>query len=316
MKTMNKPKLCLSLLLPSILAGCMALPDIPDLANLETSSSTKPSTTLQQATQKVELDAIKSSLEKHLAEWDQVRGDINRLIELEGELAYLANTLKQQSGLHTLTQPNDELLVLEDPDDIAIDEALNERFEPAKSVDITQRFTTTNVVAIDDKFSTTTPSFAAKPEPSESIRVQAARPVIGNSQANRSIGVDDNKFSTLRKASFESKANVMSVQNSHAVNQDDDCQTDYANDGRFAIHLSSVSNPAQVASASNNFKQKYRAVLCNKFSKAVSVNVNSKHFSSIRFGPYFDRASAAMACKTIKQSGDYCSVTTFDGDAI
>jgi len=266
----------------------MALPDIPDLANLETSSSTKPSTTLQQATQKVELDAIKSSLEKHLAEWDQVRGDINRLIELEGELAYLANTLKQQSGLHSLTQPNDELLVLEDPDDIAI----------------------------DDKFSTTTPSFAAKPEPSESIRVQAARPVIGNSQANRSIGVDDNKFSTLRKASFESKANVMSVQNSHAVNQDDDCQTDYANDGRFAIHLSSVSNPAQVASASNNFKQKYRAVLCNKFSKAVSVNVNSKHFSSIRFGPYFDRASAAMACKTIKQSGDYCSVTTFDGDAI
>lgn len=263
----------------------------------ETSVISKLTDNIEKNIETVELDKTHKMLVEHLKEWSSVKGNINRLLELESELAYLVNALKQQDELVVLVEPDEIIGDFTAPELLSIDKQNEVNFGEPDKID---KELESEVEGVNNnKFSSnkaaTVQTFAAP-----------KLPVVASESKE---GVSKAKFSNAGLNSI-SESTTQLKQN---INNEQSCLPNYNQSGKYALHLISVSNKDKIDAAQQQMTEKYNDTLCGKYVKIAQVLIRDIEFSSLRFGPFDKKVDAQNACSEIQASGQYCSVATFDG---
>jgi len=339
--------LCISLLL--LVSACTSMPKIFSFTeqsnSLEVSDGEKPTfietndnvdlnfgKKAKSSITQAELKYTQQKVDDFLIEWHAMKPEINRVIQLEGELTYLVDLFNKSSGMEFYSDRENELLENVSASELAsvTTKSLADKFtspERAQSADTDAQSTEVDPTTLQTN-GTELKAQLGKAKPLLAIEQP--------SKANDGVGVSDSKFSSLSAPTISPDRKlvraVVSTQNiignpskfsnesDRSIKTTDDiqdtCENVSVSDGGFAIHLSSLSNAANVPAAVHQLSKNLADVLCNKKAKMALVKVNGIDYSSIRFGPYLSRESATQACNSIRVRGNYCKVTTFDGQSI
>lgn len=341
--------LCIGLLL--LVSACTSMPKIfsfPEQSNsLEVSDGEKPTfietndnvdlkfgNKAKSGITQAELKYTQQKVDDFLIEWHAMKREINRVIQLEGELTYLVDLFNKSSGMELYSDSENELLENVSASELAsvTTKSLADKFTSPKhelSADT------------DVKSTEVDPTTLQTNDTELKAQLGKAKPLLAIEQPSKAndeigLGVSDSKFSSLSAPTISPDRKlvraVVSTQNiignpskfsnefDRSMKTTDDiqdtCENVSVSDGGFAIHLSSLSNAANVPAAVHQLSKNLADVLCNKKAKMALVKVNGIDYSSIRFGPYLSRESATQACNSIRVRGNYCKVTTFDGQSI
>ncbi len=245
----------------------------------------------------VELDKTHKMLVEHLSEWGALKGNINRLLELEAELAYLVNALKQQDELILLSKPDEIIADFSAPELLSIDKKENSGIaqESPQIITSVKQSEGVNNTKFKANNSNTVQTFAAPKLP-----VAAAEPLEG---------VNKSKFI---QAGFNGDSDKVSHLKQDAKKQAG-CRPNFNQTGKYALHLISVSEAEKISEAHKQMTQKYNDTLCGKYLKIAQVLMRDTEFNSLRFGPFVKKEEAQKACSRIQSAGQYCSVAMFDG---
>lgn len=294
-------RMCFLVILTSNMSGCL----LTDVYKREAIESHKADGFKQKLSEIEDVYTIHELTQK-LKEIEVMRNDINRVIALESDLAYLteivAGTKKQtESDLGKgLELPSLDTIV--DKQDLvggsstqSIGAVLTNAFSDTTNVKLASATPIPASIAnqqrgnvADSKFSDSLPS-----APQTNNRASI------NSASNNSAGVSD-KFS--------------GTQNSNASSLSDQCfQSAGGATGNFSVHLASYKSSSNAAKGWSSLFEKHKAILCQLTPKLADVNANGQQFLSLRVGPLRDRASAVTLCSLIKAKGDYCASAEFMG---
>ncbi|WP_371192899.1 SPOR domain-containing protein [Glaciecola sp. SC05] len=291
-------------------------------------------------------------IEDNIEDFKALRPSITRLIELESDLAFVTEFLrnKEKPVSFSANQPlGDTLGSLPELSDIVEQQQTqtlltknNGNVEPGfdtpqqsspnvsvmAATPITApiiKSTTSAIVATDSKFSNfegtssnlVVAATTTAPEMDTKFS-QAQGPHQGSTESSGSNG------STLRPITFQ--GNTMNGRSSSEIvanikdkalplNLPTDCQASPSG-GRYSVHLASYSNEKNAKAGWQSLASKYANVLCALTPKLASVQVKGTPYLSLRLGPIDNKAMAQQICKTIQAKGDYCASAPYEGASL
>lgn len=300
----------------------------------ESSSAVKYNSADSASAQKVLEQAREMTTERKLdllvAEWQAVKSDINRVIELESELGFIVNELTKQDSLSSLYDPNIQLteytpqsmpeaeqdkVIENDADFMAAVEKLTQNPIVGKANPLMDK---PKVQLIDNKFS------------NQSSQIMPIDKQLSSNSSkvgyqNSSHSDIDNKFSgndTLQNSiSGANKASIVgplpSATSSYSTNlkatsdAHEKCELSSQN-SKIGVHLISLKDEAKVSKAASELLEKFSTQLCSTF-RVNNVVVKGENYFSVRFGPYMSKQDAQEACLSIRSQGQYCGLAEFVG---
>ncbi|MFC4699873.1 SPOR domain-containing protein [Glaciecola siphonariae] len=336
----------------SLLSACVSLPEMLSFSS-DDNNTNPPSNAfepaaqgeMQSAIEQADLQETKRIVNGVLEEWQLLKPEINRVIKLESELAYLVDSFNKSSEIDRFVDSDTELLESSSAAELAgvvqSKEGYGALDAPGELLKIFGEPVSTNEAGeTADNISVP----YSQSQPSSELVLGSAQAITKMpSKSIPSQGVNDDKFSSLsdsRSTGVSAGVNIKQVNNSTSLastdkfrdssvangnvaprniakrNKNSVCQNSLLKSGSFAIHLSSLSNRANVRGAVNDLSTTFSDILCNKQVKTALVKVNGVDYSSIRFGPYLSEEEATQACSSVRTQGRYCKVTSFTGESI
>jgi hypothetical protein len=284
----------------------------------------------QQAIEQARNIATEKRLDALLAEWQAVKSDINRIIELESELGFIVNELTKQDSLNSLHSPNIQLteytpqsmppsaqgeLIDNDTDFMAAAEKLNQTPIVGSALPIMN-----DEQLIDSKFSSLGNSAG------DSNKQIVANNSNGKPNSQNNSRQDQSKFSNQVKSQdlflSDTRASIVGPlpkddNYKHSNNlktatvEHQKCESSSQNK-QIGIHLISLRDENKVNKAANDLLKKFSTELCATV-KVNNVVVKGENYFSVRFGPYLSKQEAQDACTSIRLQGQYCGLTEFVG---
>jgi hypothetical protein len=97
---------------------------------------------------------------------------------------------------------------------------------------------------------------------------------------------------------------------------EEDCNVASSPSGVFSIHLASYSNLQNAKEGWEQLSKKYVATLCGLKPVLANVNVAGKEYLSLRVGPFASARDAGRLCDVIRSSGDYCAQARYEGRSL
>ena len=297
-----------------LLSGCL-LTEVFKEELIEESKVAK----LQQKLDSIEEQITIQELARKIQDFEQLKPDLKRIVELESDLAYLTETMRAgdaavlgvQSAFNALPSIGDQY---------SKQDIINQQLDTSASE----------------------PSFSqVAPAPTQfrnmSIEVGSATKVMSTDQFSdlrQDAAQVDAKFSSDMAATVNtSQLSGNSVDTSEvqedkfqqpnprlivgstivANDQLSSCVQAGNNNADYSIHLASYSNETNARLGWQILGAKYEGLLCKLTPKLASVSVNGKEYFSLRVGPLDDTSTAIDLCKEIRKTGGYCASARFAG---
>lgn len=274
----------------------------------------------QQAIEQARNIATEKRLDTLLAEWQAVKSDINRIIELESELGFIVNELAKQDSLNSLHSPNIQLTeytpqsmpqsgqgesIDNDSDFIVAIEKLNETPIVGSALPLMD-----DTQIMDSKFSSQG-NVVENSNKQIIASSSSAEPTLSiNSLQVQNLSLPDNKASIIGPLPKDSTdKNSINLKTAVAVHQK--CELS-SQTNQIGIHLISLKDENKVNKAANDLLKRFSSELCATV-KVNNVVVKGENYFSVRFGPYLNKQEAQDACTSIRSQGQYCGLAEFVG---
>lgn len=320
----------LSLILPLSLCGCILTDDYK-----QSLKDKHELTEIQQQIEQLEEVYTLQQVSRKVQALEQLRPDINRIIEMENDLAYLTNILENSEAMNNNgtidgpSLPSIETVVSESSflNDQNSQNSLP-NFEADNSSVVVNAVAPIMISsdagiydiedsAIDAKFSssindTDSQFMSANQKPLDKFSS------VSNSDDNQMI---DSKFSN--SGSLVANQSFASNQYTQSSPQDIVAKVEQANidscfisgsvDSQYSVHLASYSTESSAKKGWQLLSEKHKGLLCNLSAKVTDVSVNGKQFLSLRVGPLANQQSVKQLCSAIKATGDYCASAEYSG---
>ena len=301
-----------------------------DTTSLAYQENGKPQSKAMQNTIAIaKVEETDKKLDTLIKEWDAVKSDINRIIELEAELGFIVNELNKQDSLNSLHKEN-IALVQYTPDSMPevnlgnpIDSDKN-FVSPAQEIakgtntkvgQAAPIINMSNDADVGSKFSSQSSNklvngLAATTSPDNRL------------EQNEALRMD-NKFSqnsdNKQLSSNYQTASIVGELPSDRINSNEGEASERCSlssiDESIGIHLISLKDEKKVNKAANELLSKFSAQLCGAY-KVNNVLVKGERYYSVRFGPYINRQEAQKACSSIRAEGQYCGLADFVGQTM
>ena len=251
-------------------------------------------------------------LTKKLQELERLQPDINRVIALEGDLAYLTELIKSEAAFGAqgikgeAELPSLNSIISSDIN--LMDMAISDTEQASKLASNAPNLKLNNGVQVG-----VAPSYL--PSLTKDTNLAAS---------NDTISIDD-KFKGHSFLSSAKEGLGSSVQLNKAIQGDDlssksvsenGCFEPGSKNGTYSVHLASYKSKTNALSGWKKLFSKHQNLLCKLSPKLVDVTVNGQQFLSLRAGPLNDRPTALNLCSAIKAEGDYCGSAAFVGSPL
>lgn len=293
----------------------LSMSDNRDSINLENS---------QKLIEEARDTATEKKLDALLAEWQAVKSDINRVIELESELGFIINELTKQDSLNSLQEPSIQLaeytpqsmpetgqgeFIESDADFAVAAQQLSQNPIVGSAMPLMDD---SNVM--DSKFSSQVNSLDITNKQIMANNISTNKPLsddkFSNSDNGQPFSLAVNKTSIVGSLpSANPYENSPDLKMATIDNQK--CELSSQNN-QIGIHLISLKDEGKVSKAANDLLKKFSAELCTTI-KVNNVVVKGENYFSVRFGPYLSKQEAQDACTSIRSQGQYCGLTEFVG---
>lgn len=273
-------------------------------------------------------------LEQKVEEWNQIRPQLAKLIELEGDLEYLAEVMVQNDRTNNKQSIMPAVGALQEDVNALLDDIStqnNDVFVPAELRVIGETMQAPNYQ--------TTASFD---KTQSSVEVMAVKPINSNMRIDSNEdAATDSKFSGGAVSNSSSLANTankyqapmmdsvaqngvdddkfsQSVSSSVITKQSrvNDCSNPSLSNGELSVHIASYSSSTRAKQGLQEIINKHKNTLCNLKPILANVNVNGKNYYSLRFGPLSTLDEVNNVCVDIRAGGDYCARAEYSGDSL
>lgn len=270
-----------------------------------------------------------------IKEWDAVKSDINRIIELEAELGFIVEELNKQDSLNSLNQENIALVEytpesmpeVNSGDPIHSDQdfvSTAQEIGKGSNTVVGQAAPIINVASVLEVDS----QFSSQSSKQPTNRLGSNISSENRLQQNEVLRMD-NKFSQisdnkLQSSTFQTASIVGELPSDRVMNNKGDANNTLlagercslsSIDKSIGIHLISLKDEKKVNKAANELLNKFSAQLCGTY-KVNNVLVKGEQYYSVRFGPYTNREEAQKACSSIRAEGQYCGLADFVGQTM
>jgi hypothetical protein len=84
----------------------------------------------------------------------------------------------------------------------------------------------------------------------------------------------------------------------------------------FSLHLASYKTKKAAVDGWKKLDSKYSDIWCETSAKLAKVVVKGTEYLSLRVGGYDSKDKVLQLCSMVKERGDYCAVSTADGDIL
>lgn len=283
-------------------------------------------------------------VEQMLSEWQQAKGSIERLVELEGDFKLLVTAISEASTLPNSAPPleTEESDVVEEEsedDGSGIKVIRPEGYEPPPEEETPTNNTGSKRVVTEaanptGTFSERSGRLSGADDEVRVIRAEGDTPLapsqlFASEDAPTTLGGESSALPASRTRSQRERT-VGPATRIEAVNRTpleyDPMPTLVSNDqscknsaqdigGDIALHLMSISDFDNVQKGWETLRSKFSDILCNKRLLVKNVVVEGQQYFSLRVGS-FSYTQAMQTCEALKARGQYCSLTQYTGRPI
>lgn len=278
----------------------------------------------------------RAELESEIADFKSMKSSLTRLVSLESDLSFL---------LDEMSRFNEKNPILYD---VASNDSPSDEAGKSELIYTASGKTERTVENTADGWAKTQGSMADKwssqAEEMDQLRIgqsrsPSARPQITVPAKNN--GMDQSKFSSNSQVDVAPARPVLQVAQApnrasnaavRQVNEDkfsyssnpqqivgelDNC-SDWKVDSvqNYSLHLASYKTRKSAEDGWNKLDDKYADVWCKTEAKLAKVIVKGSEYLSLRVGGYDSKDKVLQLCSMVKSRGDYCAVSTAEGEIL
>lgn len=285
------------------ISACSILPDMSDIPFIGNKQADKEVPDLEPIdffgdetdTVVEELSKEEQAAQALRNEWEAVRPAINRLIELESDLAFLIDQLNQSATGPDFpsTSANRQFVVNESTENfgtaVPTEQALLALGQPSVELMPARPVTLSGNEGVNQQ------KFNGAPlEQNTSMSPQLSPPTSR-------LEVSDNKFSGINSSVSLPKVNS------------ETCPSIGKGEG-FSMHIASFKKREKARSLLSQYRNRLlQGEPCGNKAMIEEVEVNGVVFFSARLGVFNSREDALTACNAVKNIQSYCAVTRNQG---
>lgn len=269
-----------------------------------------------------ESEQQRQNINNFVEEWESLKPAILRVVALEEDMKFLLATMQDIADVGPVYAANQPLIDFEEEQVQSFENAEPIEYDTAQVLPKNKFFNNRNVISnsiqdntlIDDKFSSAAGEVVVLPAPR--LLADDSSEMTGMVDVNQ-LSDQDDKFTYPSDYDVQSKMIEQPAKQLADIVGQVDCSLTNLDIGKgLAIHLVSYKSKNRLLSGSQKLSAQFSDVLCGKTPVFKEVIVDNTKFYSMRFGPYNNKTEAVRACSSIRQTGQYCGITQFDGTQI